>query len=316
MTTDRARQVLQSALEGRRRGLLNAVLRGDTMATGVITRFDVVDELADTVRDDVLAEVERVVGRQFIPYDPSYQTSAAQVLVEDLDQIPDLAAVDARIRGRDLANDAGGDPVVAMAHAVGSGEGQVVAYRVKGPGIATRRARGFLQLVPRDGVYQAIDEEVLYYEPRFDAFTCGGLAYFTAATLIQSKLNAPGKARVLARDTLRRVTTAVAIEGLPELERSVMDDPVLRAKMAQIARLLDHEPEYAAHLTTDRLVAFIEANDDYDIPTSVIDGRRVLLFDPTPQHRHQIPKLLADDYLRSELTDRKYEAGSKHRVTR
>lgn len=316
MTTDHARQVLTSALENRNEALLNSVLRGEAMATAAISKFDLVDTMAQTVRNDVWSQVERLVGKQFIPYDPSYQTSAAQVLVEDLDQIPDLAAVDATIRRGDFTNDAGGEPVVAMAHAVGTADTQVVAYRVKGPGIATRRARGVRQLIPRNGVYRPIDEEVLYYEPRFDAFTCGAMAYFVTVTLIQSKLNAPDKARALARDTLKRVTKKVAIDGLAELEQAVMADQTMRAKMAQIARLLDNEPDYAKNLTTKKLVEFIDANADYDIPITVKGGSRVLQFDPSPQHRHQIPKLLADDYLRSELTNRKYEAGSKHRVTK
>jgi Kiwa protein KwaB-like len=316
VTTDHAREVLTSALGNRNETLLNSVLRGEVMATAAVLRFDVVNTMAEMVRSDVWAQVERLVGKQFIPYDPSYQTSAAQVLVEDLAQIPDLAAVDAVIRRGDFANDAGGEPVVAMAHAVGAGDHQVVAYRVKGPGIATRRAKGVLQLVPRNGVYQPIDEEVLYYEPRFDAFTCGGMAYFVTVTLIQSKLNAPDKARALARDTLRRVTNKVTIEGLAELEQAVMDDQTMRAKMAQIARLLDNDPEYAKNLTTKKLVDFADANGDYDIPIAVKGRSRVLQFDSSPQRRHQIPKLLADDYLRSELTNRNYEAGSKHRVTK
>jgi len=315
VTTESAREVLTSALGDRNDALLNSVLRGEAMATAAVSRFDVVETMAQTVRSDVWAQVERLVGKQFIPYDPSYQTSAAQVLVEDLDQIPDLAAVDAAIRHGDFANDVGGEPVVAMAHAVGAGEKEVIAYRVKGPGIATRRAKGVRQLIPRNGIYEPIDEEVLFYEPRFDAFTCGGMVYFVTVTLIQSKLNAPNKARALARDTLRRVTKKIAIEGLVELEQAVMDDQTMRAKMAQIARLLDSESDYAKNLTTKKLVEFIEANADYDISIAVKEGSPVLQFDPSPQHRHQIPKLLADDYLRSELTNRKYEAGSKHRVS-
>jgi hypothetical protein len=38
------------------------------------------------------------------------------------------------------------------------------------------------------------------------------------------------------------------------------------------------------------------------------------VFEPSPQSRYLIPKALADDFLRSELTDRRYEAGSKQRI--
>jgi hypothetical protein len=84
--------------------------------------------------------------------------------------------------------------------------------------------------------------------------------------------------------------------------------------MAHIARLLDAEPDYAENLTTEKLVEFAEAHPDYNILLSTVGGATVLRFDSSPQHRHQIPHLLADDYLHSYLTDRNYESGSKKRV--
>ena len=63
-----------------------------------------------------------------------------------------------------------------------------------------------------------------------------------------------------------------------------------------------------------RHTADLQVYPDYNIPLTTVDGTKALLFDPSPQHRHQIPRLLADDYLHSYLTDRTYEAGSKQRV--
>jgi hypothetical protein len=200
-----------------------------------------------------------------------------------------------------------------MAHAIGVGSNQVVAYRMKGPGIAARRSKGFT-LIPRDGIYRPVEGDVLYYEPRFDAFTCDGFVYFTTVTLIQTKLHADHKARQLAKETLSAVTSKVMIHGFGELEKAVMDDPSMRAKMASVARLIEADPDYAENLTTEKLVEFVETYPDYDIPVTTIGGRKALAFDPSPQHRHQIPRLLADDYLHSFLTDRNYEAGSKQRV--
>jgi hypothetical protein len=314
LNQDDAREALAAAAASRKASLVNFVLRGDVMSDADVTRFDLLESVATQVQADVWLEVDRILAKQFIPYDPSYQTSQAQVLVEDLGSIPALARVDELVRRGDVALDGGGAAIVAMAHAVGLGEGQVVAYRLKGPGIATRRSKGVRLLAPRDGVYVPVDDEILYYEPRFDAFTSGGLAYFVSSTLIQTRLDAPEKSRELAKLALARATAKVEIAGRAELEKAVMDDPTMRAKMAHIARLLASEPAYGKHLTTKRLVAFIDANPDYDIATVEESGQRVLLFDPSPQHRHQIPKLLADDYLRSELTQRRYEAGSKHRM--
>lgn len=290
----------------------NFVMAGEAIEGASVSRFDVTSELADQVNADVVKAVEALTRKQFIPYDPSYQTNASQVLVEDLASIPALAGVDEAIRGGDVPNYPGGETVVAMGHAVGVGQHQVVAYRVKGAGIATKRAKWIL--LPRDGVYAPMDSEVLYYEPRFDVLTCAGNAYFVTVSLIQTKLQADDKARQLAKSTLATVTANIRIDGFAELEKAVADDPTLRAKLAAIARLLESDPDYASHLTTKRLIRFIADNPDYKIPLGQVNGKPALRFDSSPQHRHQIPKLLADDYLHSQLTQRNYEAGSKQRV--
>lgn len=313
MTTDPYRDALSAALEAATPGLANYVIRGQALADGEPTEFDLTTDLAKRVTTDLTHVAEGLLRKQFVAYDPSYQTNAAQVLVEDLSEIPELAAVDAHIRTGDVAEDTGDGDVVAMVHALGVGSDQVVGYRTSGAGIATRRRQG-LPLIPRQGVYGPVPGDVLYYEPRFDVFTCAGFAYFTNASLIQTKLQAPDKARTLARETLGHVTATVRIDGFDELEKAVMDDATLRAKMTYVARLVERDPEYAALLTTERLVDFIADNPQFDIPLSTVDGKPALKFETSPQHRHQIPRLLADDYLFSQLTERSYEAGSKQRV--
>lgn len=313
MDPEVARMALASVVSDAGSGSLgNFVMAGEAIEGASVFRFDATAELADQINADVIKAVEALSRKQFIPYDPSYQTNASQVLVEDLASIPALAGVDDAIRGGDLPNYPGGATVVAMAHAVGVGQHQVVAYRLKGVGIATRRAKWVL--LPRDGVYAPMDSEVLYYEPRFDVATCAGYAFFVTVSLIQTKLHADDKARQLARSTLKAVTANIRIDGFSELEKAVTEDPTLRAKLAAIARLLESDPEYASHLTTKRLIRFIADNPDYRIPLGLVNGKPALRFDSSPQHRHQIPKLLADDYLHSQLTQRNYEAGSKQRV--
>ncbi|WP_155768115.1 DUF4868 domain-containing protein [Mycobacterium asiaticum] len=313
MTAESAREALVDALGAQDAALGNFVVRGDALAGAQVSRFDLESDMASGVANDVMRVATSLSQKQFLDYDPSYQTNSSQVLVENVSEIPELAAVDTEIRRGDVPNDGGGIQAVAMAHALGVGPNQLVAYRLKGAGIATRRTRG-IPLIPRDGIYRPIDAEVLYYEPRFDVFTCTGFAYFSSVTLIQTKLHAADKARQLARETLAAVTANVRIDGFTALENAVMEDPSMRAKMAYVARLVQTDPEYAENLTTQKLVEFVESHPDYAIPVSTMDGAKVLLFDPTPQRRHQIPRLLADDYLHSYLTDRSYEAGSKQRL--
>lgn len=314
MTAEPAREAMAAAIAAAPDALENHVVRGDSLSNATVTRFDLVSDMAGDVARDVLRAAEGMIRKQFLAYDPSYQTSSSQVLVEGLNEIPELAAIDAVIREGDMPDDSGGDGVVAMVHSVGTGADRIVAYRLKGAGIATRRARG-ITLVPRDGVYRPISGDILYYEPRFDTVTVGGFAFFNTVTLVQTKLHAPDKARELARGTLKSVTSRIRISGYKELEKAVMDDPTMRAKMAYVARRVQDDPGYAENLTTKKLVEFAGEHPEYDIATCKIDGKKALHFDSSPQHRHKIPRLLADDYLYSYLTGHSYEAGSKQDAT-
>ncbi|MDR1449904.1 MAG: hypothetical protein LBI84_06855 [Propionibacteriaceae bacterium] len=310
MTVESARKALAEAIAAAPATLNNHVLRGSSLNDAVITRFDLVRDMANDVIRDVLHAAENMVRKQFLAYDPSYQTSSSQVLFESLDAIPEFAVVDSAIRAGDVPEDRGGGNVVAMAHSTGVGANRLTAYRLKGSGIATKRAQGIL-LAPRDGIYRPVRGDILYYEPRFDALTVSGLVFFNAVTLVQTKLHAPDKARALARDTLKAVTAKIHIAGYADLEKAVMDDPTMRAKMAYVARRLQDDPGYAENLTTKKLVAFVKKHPEYGIATLRVDGHEALQFNSSPQRRHKIPRLLADDYLHSRLTGLSYEAGSK-----
>jgi hypothetical protein len=136
MTAEPARQALADAVRAGATGLDNLVTRGAPLADAELSRFDLIADMAAGVINDVLKTVNGLILKQFLNYDPSYQTSTSQVLVEDLEEIPELAAVDAEVRAGDVPDDAGGPPVVAMAHGIGTGSNKVIAYRLKGPVMA------------------------------------------------------------------------------------------------------------------------------------------------------------------------------------
>src|SRR5665647_408808 len=83
---------------------------------------------------------------------------------------------------------------------------------------------------------------------------------------------------------------------------------------APVSRRMDEDPGYAAAMAMPKLLAYIEANPAVNIEITGTGSNRSLVFSPTPATRFQIVKLLDDDYLRSVLTDRDYEAGSKIRA--
>ena len=313
MSVASARALLASALDADAT-VSSFLVRGPHLAAGVLSRIDFEAELAREVDLDVRRHAARLLDREWLPYDPAYQPSPAQALLDELPLVPHLQRLHTELVRDDLPIDRQPDlPVVAMAHRLDLPT-PVVAYRVQGAGIATRRPRGLRALVPRDGVYERHSGDLLWYEPRVDVLVCGDDVLVTAPTTLQRRLQAPERAAEMAARTFTRITRQLRIEGVADLLAAVAGDPVMVAKMAALHRLLEADPGYADLVTTERLLAFVDANPDIGVAVTGTGPERRLLFEPAPQQRYRIVKLLADDYLRSELTDRRYEAGSKHRL--
>ncbi|GGC93404.1 hypothetical protein GCM10011512_20570 [Tersicoccus solisilvae] len=297
---------------------LNTVLVRGTLTEPMLSAVDFTAGLAADVVTDIGAYLLGLLDRELVAYDPSYRPGSHEALVDALANAPALAALHARVLTDDLPLDRGReeDPVVAMVHVLTGADGDRLAvYRLKGEGIATRRVRGVRALLPRDGYWEPVPEaHLLYYSPRFDAAVIGDHVLFTAVTTLAQQLQAPDRARTMARTTFATATASVAIDGADQLAEAVSTEPAMIAKMAQLARLLAADPAYADALTTPNLVEFIDRNPQFGVTTAGEGQHRRLVYESSPQTRFLIVKLLADDLLRSDLTDRRYEAGTKHRV--
>lgn len=289
----------------------NYLARGPGLAASDVTRITFDVETTAAVTADVLTYADQIGAREWMPYDPSYQLAANQALVDETAEIPELVRLDDAMIAAEL-DTAPSAPVVAMIHRVFvEGELAITAYRLKGQGIATRRPRGIRILVPRDGIFERIDREVLYYEPAFDALEFDGRVFVTAITTLQRALGSSVRAKAMASTTFATATAGLRIEGVDALADAVVSDPTMIAKMAQLARVLEADPGYAALLTTERVLDFLDRNPHVPIATTGVGSDRRLLFEPSPQKRYLIVKALADDYLRSDLSQRSYEVGSK-----
>ena len=309
----------------------NYLIRGASIFDGEPRRIDFEADLADEVVVDVLGYASRLADLELVPYDPTFQPSSGQALVDRLDQVPELArlhrmiAADAvLLDSADADSGDGGDggdrKIAALVHRVDGVSADlnsaITAYRLKGPGIATKRPGGLRVLLPRGGVYERVTDELIYYQPRFDAIVVAGYVFVTTPMTLQRNLGSDARARTLARETLERATTRIEISGADELADAVSHDPAMIAKMMQLHRTLAADPDYADALTTARLVDFLDENPHIPIELEGAGDDRRLVFDPAPQKRYLIPKALADDFLRSDLTSRRYEVGSKQRLDR
>lgn len=308
---DRARAALTAAPV-----LATYLGRGASLAESDLTSVDFTVDIAKAVIADVHEHLADLAQRELVAYDPSYQPSRAQALVAPLGEVPELERLHEVVRGGAVPLDSRTDvPIRVMAHRVHDGSADAVVYRLTGAGIATRRTRGLRVLLPRDGVYEEVPHELLFYEPTFDATVIEHIAMFSSRQTIENRLHASTRAKARASATLRRATSRIRIEGFDDLEKACTANPAMVAKMASLAMTLDADPEYEQLLTTQHLLRFLDTHPHVPVLTHGDGENRVLVFEPAASTRYLIPKLLSDDFLQSDLSHRDYEVGSKRRLT-
>lgn len=167
-------------------------------------------------------------------------------------------------------------------------------------------------LVRVGGVYGKLEPaDVLLLRPEFDVVVIGGFAFFTKKPTFEQAFGFLEELKKQSLATFNAVTSSLKVDGMDALRAACTSQPQMMAKMASIKRSMDADPEYAKAMTMPKLIAYIEKHPHVKIEIIGAGKNRKLVFDPKPTHRFQIVKLLDDDFLRSILTEREYEAGSK-----
>ena len=200
---------------------------------------------------------------------------------------------------------------------------KMVAARFKGPQQTSvtfyRIADSLLQLkksiiglIRVGGVYGKLEPaDVLLLRQQFDVVVVNGFAFFTKKPTFEQAFGFLDELQKQSLTTFTAVTSSLRVDGMDKLREACTSQPQMMAKMASIKRSMDADPDYAKAMTMDKLIAYIEKHPHVQIDITGTGNQRKLVFDPKPTRRFQIVKLLDDDFLRSVLTDREYEAGSK-----
>jgi nucleotide-binding universal stress UspA family protein len=244
---------------------------------------------------------------------PSHVMHVAQSAAATLGAIQSVveaADADAFDSGADYAKNA---TMVAARFATKDGK-TVTFYRVADTLLHFTKSKVF-SLIRRDGQYDRLEPaDVLLMRAEFDVVVMNGHAFFFLKPTFERAFGFLQELKKASAATFDSVTSGLRITGLAELRAACTTQSQMMAKMASIRRSVDEDPTYAAAMTMPKLLAYVEANPVVNIEIEGTGANRSLVFNPAPATRFQIVKLLDDDYLRSVLTDRDYEAGSKIRA--
>jgi nucleotide-binding universal stress UspA family protein len=237
-------------------------------------------------------------------------TQSAAATLSAIQSVVEAADADAFDPGADHAKNAS---MVAARFATSDGK-TVTFYRVADTLLQFTKNKVF-SLIRRDGQYDRLaPADVLLMRAEFDVVVIDGHAFFFLKPTFERAFGFLEELKKASAATFDSVTNGLRITGLAELRAACTTQPQMMAKMASIRRSMDEDPSYAAAMTMPKLLAYVEANPLVNIEIEGTGATRSLVFNPAPATRFQIVKLLDDDYLRSVLTDRDYEAGSKIRA--
>lgn len=300
---------LSALAQGEAAPVQTFVARGETISQARCYRAVLPADFGRRIAEDLAAFLAQLANRELIAYDPSYQTSSGQAFVDHVANVEALQRIEQVLRLGDVTTDAAETTApVAMCHTTSIDGTVVVGYRMLRMGVLLKRTIFSLE----DGRYKPV-ENPLVYEPGFDALTVDGRVVFTNVSFVSARMDADHRARTHTRATLTTVIGGLRIKGVEEMVETAVSTPAMRGKVEALGRLMERDAEYASHLTMPNLVRFVK-EQHIDIEVESVNGQDTLVYDSSPQHRYAILNLLSDDYLRSALTDRAYEAGSKRRL--
>lgn len=191
-------------------------------------------------------------------------------------------------------------------------KGEIVTfYRVLKPTAWLAKSKGIAALWS-DGRFQKVTQEgLILFDTNFDTVVAGDVAFFTAKQTFERTFEYLDEMKKGAKQTFTKITKKLRIKDIDKMEASCTSDPSMMAKMASVQRRMDADEAYAKSMTMDRLVTFVEEHPHYDVEVHGTGDEAQLVYHNDPRRRYKILHLLDDDYLRSALTNREYEANSK-----
>ncbi|UQX87349.1 DUF4868 domain-containing protein [Jatrophihabitans telluris] len=195
-----------------------------------------------------------------------------------------------------------------------AGGSSATFYRVAESLLQFERNKVF-GLIRQGGRYERLSAaDVLLMRATFDVVVVDDIAFFSKKATFERAFGFDDELKRASAETFDRVTVNLRIERFDDLRAACTRNPTMMAKMASIKRSMDSDPDYAAAMSMPRLLAFVRANPAIGIEVVGRGEQARLVFDPSPANRFKLVNLLDDDYLRSVLTKREYEASAKVRA--
>jgi hypothetical protein len=167
-----------------------------------------------------------------------------------------------------------------------------------------QRKRG-AALVSRNGTFTRVEDQIFLFDRNVDCFVFGEYLFVVRKGDFRRIFDQLELVRQQADTAARELHSKVPIANADEFIKACSAQAGMADKMLSIRRR-----DYFDQLAYAMLAPVIE-EFNLKIPTLLVNGETQLVFETTPDQRWRILKLIDDDYLRSAMTDHRYEVNSK-----
>jgi hypothetical protein len=263
------------------------------------------DDAAQFFRRVVGQAVEGVAASRLVAFDPVYKADAGEVEWLELAGVAAVELAVDRQRSSTAPFDAGDDGYLRrLQYWTASLGNEAFFFRAFSPAAELGRKRG-VALVLRGGTFRTVTDRIFLFDENVDCVVYGGVIFVLRSRDYRRIFEQLDALRREAGTAAAEVEKRVPIVNADEFVAACSTDSRLAEKVLAIRRR-----PYYDQLSVSLLEPVIR-DFDLDVQTVVDGGTRKLVFDARPEGRFLILKLLDDDYLRSQMTERRYEVNSK-----
>jgi hypothetical protein len=285
------------------------------------------DEVPETRSLNLAADAERffrgtiaaTVGAKLHPldwvlrdYDPLYKPDPGEIEVVGLAQVPALALAASRLdelaplAAFDGADDAYVRRLSYWGVALTAPNGTAAHFFRGFHGAAELKRKRGAALTFKAGTFHNVAERIFLFAEGIDCFVFGEYAFVIQKNRFRKLFDQMEKVYERASTAAADLNAQLPIANFEAFEAACSTDATLADKVLAV-RARDYFDQLSYEFVAPVIDEF-----KVQIPTVIgPDGETQLKFQPQPGHRHRILKLLDDDFLRSSMTEHRYEVNSK-----
>jgi Kiwa protein KwaB-like len=166
-----------------------------------------------------------------------------------------------------------------------------------------------LPAILRSGTFSKLKQQVFLFDRYMDGAAAEGYFFIFNKKAFERLFQYYEELRANAENTVNLVTKYIPISNLADFKTACTTQVRFMDKLASVSR-----SPYLTSITIEQIKAVIK-EFDLSVPIVEEEGTEKIVFEKAPEKRWEILKLLDDDYLRSVMTNEKYAANSKLRLS-